>query len=31
LRGEVEEDWADGSRRTLLVYVMQASDFKEQL
>ncbi len=29
LRGEVEEDWADGSHRTLLVYVMHASDFQK--
>ncbi len=28
LRGEIEEDWADGTRRTLLVYVMHRSDFK---
>lgn len=26
---ETEEDWADGSRRTLLVYVMHVSDFRE--
>jgi ribosomal-protein-serine acetyltransferase len=29
LRGETEEDWADGSHRTLLVYVMHASDFRQ--
>lgn len=27
LRGEVQEDWADGTQRTLLVYVMHSSDF----
>ncbi|GIV16374.1 MAG: GNAT family N-acetyltransferase [Armatimonadota bacterium] len=27
LRGEIEENWADGSRHTLLVYVMYMSDF----
>ncbi len=27
LRGEIEEDWSDGTRRTLLVYVMDASEF----
>lgn len=30
LRGEIEEDWADGSHRILLVYVMHVSDFKEK-
>ena len=27
LRGEIEEEWADGSHRILLVYVMSASEF----
>jgi ribosomal-protein-serine acetyltransferase len=27
LREQIEEDWADGSRRTLLVYLMEASEF----
>lgn len=30
LRGEVEEDWEDGGRRTLLVYVMHAAEFHDQ-
>ncbi|MGC8783442.1 MAG: GNAT family N-acetyltransferase [Armatimonadota bacterium] len=27
LREEIEEDWADGSQRTLLIYVMHVSEF----
>ncbi|GBC95567.1 Putative ribosomal N-acetyltransferase YdaF [bacterium HR16] len=30
LRGEVEEDWADGSQRTLLIYVMHVSEFHDE-
>ncbi len=30
LRGEVTEDWADGSQRTLLIYVMRVSEFHDQ-
>ena len=30
LRGEIEEDWADGSRRTLLIYVMHVSEFQDK-
>ncbi|MCS6831605.1 MAG: GNAT family N-acetyltransferase [Armatimonadota bacterium] len=31
LRGEVEEEWADGSCRTLLVYVMHVSEFDKPI
>lgn len=30
LRGEVQEDWADGTQRSLLVYVMHAPDFRSR-